>query len=220
MKRTPFTPRAWRAMPDQAKRQKPELPHGFIERLTASAGADLWKRGRLPAVEHAAEQAIAKHAEHYLTGRARFPLLGLRETVAMLQDGDNRQLGGFGSFIKKAVKSVGSVVGKVTSIAAPIVGSTGIPVISNLAGGVLGATGAALQGGNRTDIAAAGGAAAAGTAVPKPLYATNDAGQLVQVGMTGGTQYPTAPAEKLIFGLPEKYLPYVALMFAALILRK
>lgn len=185
----------------------------IAEILAASAGADLWKRGRLPANERAAVAAITKHAKDRVTGRARFNLLDQRTAFALLQ-GDDRGLSGIGSFFKKAVKSVGNVIGDVAKVAAPIVGSTGIPIISNLAGGVLGAGGAALSGDNRQQIAATGGAAAAGQAAPsRQLILTTDP-------RTGQLAYMPAPEEKTIAGLPEKYLPWVAVAFMALMLRR
>lgn len=183
----------------------------LIERLTASAGRDLWRRGRLPANEAAAVKAITKHATDRARGLARFPLLDERTALSLLQ-GDDRGLSGIGSFFKKAVKSVGNAIGDVAKVAAPIIGSTGIPIISNLAGGVVGATGAALSGDNRTQIAATGGAAAAGQAPSKELVLTTTA--------TGQLAYMPKPAEPMIAGIPEKYLPWIAVAFVALMLRK
>lgn len=168
--------------------------------LIASAGADLFQRGKLPADEDAASTAIANHAAAYLNGQAWFPLLSERDAAALFQR-DDLGLGGLGSALKKAVKKVGKVVKTVAPLGVGV--ATGVMTGNPQAGiAAMSLTGAVIGGGPK----------APGADVTVP------ATQQVPANYMPQTLGPNHVAlEPMVMGIPQKYLPWLGLGAVALL---
>lgn len=105
------------------------------EILTASAAADLFKKGGMPADEDAAATAIATHAADYLAGKVWFRLMDEKAALSFLDTGDTAQLGSLFKSLKKAVKKVAPLaVGLAAGIATanPGVGIAAMNATSSL----------------------------------------------------------------------------------------
>jgi hypothetical protein len=168
------------------------------EQLAVSAAVDLYARGKLPAHEDAAAEAITTHVQDYVRGRVAFPILSYGDALyALTYDDDGGGLAGIGKALKKAVKKVTKTV---KAVAAPVLGVAAGAVTGNPAVGV-----ATFQ--------------AAQAITAKPLTSTDP--ELVaasQAGMAAEPQYTTSAAQT-VFGIPEKYLPWAALVVVALLMR-
>lgn len=168
-----------------------------LDTLTASAAADLFNAGKLPANDDAAASAIARHVGDYIAGRAFFPLLSRARADALFMR-DDAGLSGLGSALKKAVKKVANVVKDV----APLAVGVGAGVVS---------------GNPQVGIAAMG--VTAGLTGNKALTASDPgAAAAVPVTATPTTNVvPQVQPEPMVAGIPQRYLPWIALGFVALI---
>lgn len=81
--------------------------------LALSALVDLIRRGAIRDLSPEALVLATVHAEQYLIGRARFPIMTEAEAEIAIAPYMPASLEGLGSFLKKAVKSVGSAIKKV-----------------------------------------------------------------------------------------------------------
>lgn len=168
------------------------------EQLAVSAAMDLYGRGRLPTNEDAAAAVIAKHAEDYMSGRVRFPIVDAAGAEYALTSDDDGALDGLGKALKKAVKKVKKVVKKV---AAP----------------VLGVTAGVMTGNPQVGLATAGLVAqvtAKPLKVDEPMYIDPTAQAVAQ------PQYlQVQPPPPSTFGIPDKYIPIAAVILAAMLAR-
>lgn len=169
------------------------------ELLIASAGADLYRRGKLPANEDAAAAAIANHAAAYADGDVWFPILSASEAAALFQR-DDIGLGGLGSALKKAVKKVGSFTKKVAPLA-------------------VGVTAGLASGNPQVGIGAMSltGSLIGGTSKPKQLEVPGGTGQSTFLPQAYSPVAATN-VEPMVLGIPQKFLPYVALGALALVM--
>lgn len=169
----------------------------FLARVTASAAAELRDKNALPAHESAAVNAAARLAIDYLKGRARFPLLSQIATDNAFEDDDDAPaLSGLGSFLKKTFKKVEDVA------------KAAIPL------GVSAAT--TLIPGAGPALAPITGQLAAGLVAPEPKLAP---GTPTALTAPAPVYVAAQPAEKMVFGIPERYVPFVVLGLLLLLKR-
>lgn len=168
--------------------------------LIASAGADLFRRGKLPANDDAAASAIAEYAAQYLAGNVWFPILSSTEAAALFQR-DDIALGGLGSALKKAVKKVGSFTKKIAPLAVGV--TTTLATGSPQAGiGAMSLTGS-LIGGQKTQS--------------QQLDVPTGTGQSTFLPQAYAPNYATN-VEPMVLGIPQRYLPWLGLGAVALVM--
>lgn len=109
------------------------------DQVALSALVDLMRRGLIRDLSPEALALAQAHTQSYYAGAARFPLVTEDQAEAVIAPVMPSQLDGLGSFLKKAVKDIGSAVTKVTKAALPfavplLLGTNLLPIGTTILG--------------------------------------------------------------------------------------